>query len=88
MLVLSSSSSACRSVIKYNSTLDAEQKNEILTDLDFTLQFLRERLIANTAIESNSVIPPLQLAELLAASAEDHEDYEFDARKLPLNKTV
>lgn len=67
---------ACRSIIKYNSTLGEEQKNEILADLDSSLQFLRERLIANTAIESNSVIPPLQLAQLLAASAEDREDEE------------
>ena len=60
---------ACRSIIKYNSTLSEEQKNEMLADLDSTLEFLRERFIANTAIESNSVIPPLHLAELLAASA-------------------
>ncbi|HVB72645.1 MAG TPA: hypothetical protein VNE38_03730 [Ktedonobacteraceae bacterium] len=65
---------ACRTIIKYNSTLGEEQKNEILVDLDSTLQFLQQRLIANAAIESHSVIPPLQLAELLAASAEDHEE--------------
>lgn len=65
---------ACRTIIKYNSTLGEEQKNEILADLDSSLQFLRERLIANAAIESNSVIPPLQLADLLAASAEYHEE--------------
>lgn len=65
---------ACRNIIKYNSTLSEEQKNEMLADLDATLQFLRERLVANTAIESNSVIPPLQLAELLAASADDEDD--------------
>src|SRR5579859_5098955 len=65
---------ACRSIIKYNSSLSEEQKNEMLADLDSTLQFLRERLIANAAIESNSVIPPLQLAELLAASADDQDE--------------
>jgi hypothetical protein len=67
----------CRSVIKYNSTLSEEQKNEILTDLDVTLQFLKDRLIVNAAIESNLVIPPLQLAELLAANAEDDEEEEL-----------
>ncbi len=67
---------ACRTIIKYNSTLGEEQKNEMLADLDSTLQFLRERLIANAAIESNSVIPPLKLAELLAASVEDDEEGE------------
>lgn len=37
-------------------------------------------MIANTAIESNSVIPPLQLADLLAASVKyhDEEDEEDD----------
>jgi hypothetical protein len=65
---------ACRGIIKYNSTLSEEQKNEILADLDSTLEFLRERFIANTAIESNSVISPLQLAELLAESADDQDE--------------
>ena len=65
---------ACRNIIKYNSTLSEEQKNEIFADLDSTLDFLRERFIANAAIESNSVIPPLELAELLVASADDQDE--------------
>ena len=73
---------ACRSIIKYNSTLGEEQKNEMLADLDATLQFLRERLVANTAIESNSVIPPLQLAELLAASADDEDDEDEEVGEM------
>ncbi len=64
----------CRSVIKYNSTLSEEQKNEILAQLDGTLQFLQKRLIANVSIEASSVIPPLQLAEILSASRENDED--------------
>jgi hypothetical protein len=67
---------ACRAVIKYSSTLSEEQKNEILAELDSTLQFLRDRLIANAAIKSNTIIPPLQLAELLAASVDDDEEEE------------
>src|SRR5260370_5827020 len=31
----------CRSVIKYNSTLNDEQKSELIQDIDKTLQFLR-----------------------------------------------
>lgn len=73
---------ACRSIIKYNSTLSEEQKNEMLADLDSTLQFLRERLIANSAIESNSVIPPLQLAELLAASADDEDEEDEEVGEI------
>lgn len=75
---------ACRSIIKYNSTLSEEQKNEMLADLDSTLQFLRERLVANTAIESNSVIPPLQLAELLAASADDDDEEDEDEESVTI----
>src|SRR5947209_10238103 len=73
---------ACRSIIKYNSTLSEEQKNEMLADVDSTLQFLRERLVANTAIESNSVIPPLQLAELLAASADDQDEEDEEVEEM------
>ncbi len=73
---------ACRSIIKYSSTLSEEQKNEMLADLDSTLQFLRERLVANTAIESNSVIPPLQLAELLAASADDEDEEDEEVGEM------
>ncbi len=67
---------ACRTVIRYNSTLSEEQKDEMLAELDATLQFLRDRLIANAAIKANAVISPLQLAELLASSIEDDEDAE------------
>jgi len=64
----------CRTVIKYNSTLREEQKNEILAELDATLQFLQDRLIANASIEANAIMPPLQLAEILALSVEDEDN--------------
>jgi hypothetical protein len=70
---------ACRSIIKYNSTLSEEQKNELLADLDTTLQFLRDRLIANASIETNILntgLPPQQLTDLLAATAEEHDEHE------------
>ncbi len=72
---------ACRTIIKYNSTLSQEQKNEILAELDTTLQFLRKRLIATTTPEARAVIPPLapqQLAELFASSMENAEDEESE----------
>lgn len=63
----------CRTVIKYNSTLSEEQKNEILAELDATLQFLQDRVIANAPIEANAIVPPLQLAEILSLRVEDEE---------------
>lgn len=55
----------CRSVVKYNSSLSEEQKNELIADLDATLEFLCERLIANSSIEAKLKLPPLQLAGLV-----------------------
>jgi len=37
----------CRSVIKYNSSLSEEQKNELLADIDMTVKFLQEHLVVN-----------------------------------------
>jgi hypothetical protein len=83
----------CRTIIKYNSTLSEEQKEEILSELDTSLQFLQKRLIANANIEGYTPvlpIPPLspgQLAELLASSAAgDHEDGEAPDVAIPEEK--
>ncbi len=46
---------ACRSVIKYNTALSTEQKNELIAEIDITLQFLRASLIAQA---SEQVQPP------------------------------
>jgi hypothetical protein len=48
---------ACRSVVKYNMALDAEQKEELLSEIDTSLQFLRESLITRA---SRQVQPPRQ----------------------------
>ena len=50
----------CRSIIKYNSTLSEAQQNELLTDIDSTVHFLQERLTANTAIETNSLLTKIR----------------------------
>ena len=66
----------CRSVIKYNSSLSEEQKNELLADIDRTVSFLKDRLIANASIEAKTVLPPLQLAGIF--SSEQQLDYSKD----------
>ncbi len=38
---------ACRSVVKYNTVLSAEQKDELIAEIDISLQFLRESLIVH-----------------------------------------
>jgi hypothetical protein len=57
---------ACRNVIKYNSSLNEEQKNELFTEIDRSLQFLQDRLVANATIESaiNSPSLPQQFSGL------------------------
>src|SRR5947209_5902715 len=68
---------ACHTIIKYNSTLNEEQKDDILTHLDTTLQFLQKRQIANAALEADANIPPLssqRLAGLLESSMRDDEE--------------
>jgi hypothetical protein len=64
----------CRSIIKYNSSLSEEQKSELIADLDTTLKFLRERLIANSSIETEMVLSPLSLAGLIPSENLQDED--------------
>ncbi len=68
---------ACRTIIKYDSPLGREQKDEIIAELDTTLQFLQKRLAANSAIDAYADIPPLpplqpeMLAELMSDEGDD-----------------
>src|SRR6266568_4472060 len=55
----------CRSLIKYNSTLNTEQKNEILGEIDSTLAFLTQRLATNGAFEAEPTLLPEKLLNLL-----------------------
>lgn len=64
----------CRSIIKYNSTLSEAQKNELLTDIDSTVHFLQERLIANKAIETNSLLTKIQQQATDASSTFSYND--------------
>lgn len=63
----------CRSIIKYSSTLNDEQKNEVLTEIENTLSFLETRLAANASIESGVALSPEKLVDLLTTETEDEE---------------
>lgn len=72
----------CRSVIKYNSSLSEEQKNELLADIDSTVSFLKDRLIANASIdEARAVIPPLQFAGIFSREPQQDKGQEEDEEK-------
>jgi hypothetical protein len=86
---------ACRNVIKYNSILSEEQKTELYTEIDLSLQFLQNRLVANASIESviNAPHLPQQFSGLESviqfarsqsddADRDDHEDNEQLLRNL------
>ncbi|MGH2481765.1 MAG: hypothetical protein ACRDHW_19100, partial [Ktedonobacteraceae bacterium] len=65
-----------RSVIKYNSTLSAEQKAEVLAEIEDALAFLEARLAANASIESGVALSPEKLVNLLANEATGEESLE------------
>jgi hypothetical protein len=64
---------ACRTLIKYNSNLSAEQKEEILGEIETTLAFLNKRLEINTNIESSTASLPEKLANLLISDGMEDE---------------
>ncbi|GAC1370620.1 MAG: hypothetical protein NVSMB44_37790 [Ktedonobacteraceae bacterium] len=63
----------CRSVLKYNLTLSAEQKSELLVDIDTSLEALRSHLIAPHVIEPEDRKPdaPFMPSDLHLASETD-----------------
>lgn len=61
----------CRSIIKYSSTLNDEQKNEVLTEIEHTLAFLSTRLAANVGSEAEVVSSPEKVIDLGTTQAED-----------------
>src|SRR6266496_4388393 len=56
---------ACRSVVKYNTVLSAEQKDELIAEIDTSLQFLRESLIVHATEQAKP--PQLQFQQSLMA---------------------
>jgi hypothetical protein len=59
---------ACRSIIKYNSTLNEAQQNELLTDIDKTVAFLQERLTAHKVIETNTLLAQFRHSGLFSSN--------------------
>jgi hypothetical protein len=75
---------ACRTIIKYDTPLRKEQKDEIVVELDTVLQFLQKRLVANSAVDAFAEIPPFPplqpeiFAELMADDMEEALEGEVD----------
>lgn len=67
----------CRSIIKYNSTLNELQKAEILSGIDTTVKFLEARLVANTADEASAALAQTRMKSFLDADTL-HEVEESD----------
>lgn len=68
----------CRSIVKYNSALTEEQRNELLTDIDTTSRFLQDRLVANAAIETKAVLSQLQRTGILSTEPSEDGDNDSD----------
>jgi len=71
----------CRSILKYNPALSEEQRNELIADIDTTLRFLRDRLIANASIEAKTVLPQLQQAGIISIDHLEDKDEDEDVAK-------
>jgi len=71
----------CRTLIKYNSNLEAAQKEEILQEIESTLAFLNRCLEMNVNIESHTTLSPEELADLLIGDevADEKDDMLPDA---------
>lgn len=63
----------CRTIIKYNSTLSAEQKEEILAEIESTLAFLEKSLEANATLGSSSSLSLEKRADLAIIDADKQE---------------
>ena len=61
---------ACRNIIKYNSTLNEAQQNELLADIDKTVHFLQERLTANKAIETHTLLSQFRYSGIFSSSTQ------------------
>lgn len=58
----------CKTLIKYNSNLSNEQKEEILSEIETTLTFLGKRLEIEVSHEVDSLLAPEELGDLLITS--------------------
>jgi CRISPR/Cas system CSM-associated protein Csm2 small subunit len=68
----------CRTIIKYNSNLNAEQKAEILTEIEQTLGFLEKRLAINATLESSTALSPEKLIDLLEEDLDTDDEISGD----------
>lgn len=69
----------CRSIVKYNSTLNTEQKAEIMAEIESALGFLETRMAANATIDAGAaLLVPERLADLLTIRAEAEDEQRLD----------
>ncbi|HET8845230.1 MAG TPA: hypothetical protein VFN35_27395 [Ktedonobacteraceae bacterium] len=84
--------STCRSIIKYNSTLSEEQKAEVLADIENMLAnmltFLETKQVASPPRETPKTPQPQQAVDLLIDDEDGEEDEELFAISLPENLQV
>src|SRR5579859_116860 len=75
----------CRTLIKYNSNLNPEQKTEILNEIETTLAFLGQRLEMNTSLEADTTLSPEKLADFLISDSgiKDEEGEELLGTHVP-----
>jgi hypothetical protein len=69
---------ACRSVVKYNMSLSAEQKDELIAEIDSSLQFLRESLITHASDQAprpqfQQALAPVPLPDVAQPEAQRDE---------------
>ncbi|HEY4382928.1 MAG TPA: hypothetical protein VGN34_00425 [Ktedonobacteraceae bacterium] len=60
----------CRSIIRFNTVLNEEQKQELLADIDIALQFIQSRLVAHT-LNENTLSYSTATNERFQTNAED-----------------
>jgi hypothetical protein len=75
----------CRSVVKYNLSLDGEQKEEVLHDIDASLEVLRSFILTNTTAQPQSAI-------LQSSQSDDaplvHGSDETDSSAINVHETL
>lgn len=68
----------CRTVVKYNSMLNEEQKNELFGDIDTALKFLRDDLIDHASAKMQAAEPQAQPMTIVPANpAPEEEAYTY-----------
>lgn len=74
----------CRTLIKYNTNLSGEQKDEILAEIETALAFLNRSLAESPGSEADAALASEELAALLKAEVGNAREVEANQAELPL----